>query len=73
MDDLKGKHRVPYQGFDMDMGSNSAVLTQTFVAESIRRDQPRDDGLNAFRGAVNAILVSLVFWIGLGLAILTFY
>ena len=73
MDDLRGKYRFPYRGFDMDVGSNSAVLTQTFVAESIRRDERSDDGLNAFRGAVNAILLSLVFWIGLGLAMLTFY
>jgi hypothetical protein len=47
MDDLRGKYRFPYRGFDMDVGSSSAVLTQTFVAESIRRDQPRNDGLNA--------------------------
>jgi hypothetical protein len=69
MDDLRGKYRFPYRGFDMDVGSNSAVLTQTFVAESIRRDQPRDDGLNAFRGAVNALIISLAFWAALGLAI----
>jgi hypothetical protein len=73
MDDLRGKYRFPYRGFDMDVGSNSAVLTQTFVAESIRRDERRDDGLNAFRGAVNAVLISLVFWVALGLAIFAFF
>jgi hypothetical protein len=52
----------------MDVGSSSAVLTQTFVAESLRQD-PRKDGLNAARGAVNAVLISLVFWVALGLAI----
>ena len=73
MDDLRGKYRFPYRGFDMDVGSNSAVLTQTFVAESIRRDEPRDDGLNAARGAVNAVLISLAFWIALGLAIFVIF
>jgi hypothetical protein len=57
----------------MDVGSNSAVLTQTFVAESLRQDQRKDDGLNAARGAVNALLISLAFWAALGLAIFTFF
>ena len=69
MDDLRGKYRIPYRGFDMDVGGNSAVLTQTFVAESIRRDGRRNDGLGAFRGAVHAVLISLVFWVVLGLAL----
>ena len=73
MDDLRGKYRVPFRGFDMDVGSNSAVLTQTFVAESLRQDQRKDDGLNAARGAVNALLISLAFWVALGLAIFTFF
>jgi hypothetical protein len=72
MDDLRGRYRVPYHLFDVDVGSNSAILTQTFVAESLERDQRRDAGLNAARGAVNAILISLAFWVALGLAIFTF-
>ena len=69
MDDLRGKYRVPYGGLEMDMGSNSAVLTQTFVAELLQRDQRKDDGLNAFRGAANALIIGLAFWAALGLAI----
>jgi hypothetical protein len=69
MGDLRGKYRVPYQGLDMDFGSNSAVLAQTFVAESLRQDPRKDDGLNAFRGAANALIISLAFWAALGLAI----
>jgi hypothetical protein len=57
----------------MDVGSNSAVLTQTFVAESLRQDQRKDDGLNAFRGAFNGILISLVLWILLGLAVFAIF
>ena len=72
MDDLRGKYGVQYQD-DVRMGTSSAVLTQTFVAESLRQDQRRDDGLNAFRGAVNAVLISLVFWVALGLAIFAFF
>jgi hypothetical protein len=57
----------------MDVGSNSAVLTQTFVAESLQQDQRRDDGLDAFRGAVNGVLISLVLWILLGLAVFAIF
>jgi len=69
MDDLRGKYRVPCQVFDVEAGSASAVLTQTFVAESLRQEQRKDDGLNAARGAVNALLISLAIWITLGLAL----
>jgi hypothetical protein len=66
MESLRGKYRVQYQD-DMHVGTNSAVLTQSFVAESLQRDESRgDDGLNAARGAVNALLISLAFWIALG-------
>jgi hypothetical protein len=51
----------------------SATILRFCVAESIRRDQPRNDGLNAARGAVNAVLISLAFWIALGLAIFAFF
>ena len=73
MNDLRGKYRLPYQGLDMDVGTNSAVLTQTFVAESLQQDQRRDDGLDAFRGAVNGVLISLVLWILLGLAVFAIF
>ena len=72
MDKLRGKYRVQYQD-DMRIGTSSAVLAQTFVAESLQQDQRKDDGLNAFRGAVNAALISLVFWVALGLAIFAFF
>jgi hypothetical protein len=57
----------------MRLGSNSAVLTQTFVAESLREGVRKDDDLKAARGAVNALLISLAFWVALGLAIFTFF
>jgi hypothetical protein len=57
----------------MEIGTSSAVLTQTFVAESIRRDERKNDGLNAFRGAVNGLLISLVFWVALGVALFGFF
>ena len=72
MDDLRGKYRVPYRDFELRVGSNSAVLSQTFVAEALEREARRDDGLGAFRGAVNGLLISLVFWVALGLVIFTF-
>jgi hypothetical protein len=57
----------------MEIGTSSAVPTQTFVAESIRRDERKNDGLNAFRGAVNGLLISLVFWVALGVALFSFF
>ena len=69
MDDLRDKYRVPYRDVDVQVGTSSAVLTQTFVADSLRREERRDDGLNVFRGAVNGILISLVIWAALGVAI----
>jgi hypothetical protein len=73
MDDLRGHYRFPNREFDVQVGTSSAVFTQTFVAESLRQDQRKDDGLNAARGAVNALLISLAFWIALGLAIFTLF
>ena len=73
MDDLRGKYRVPYRDLELQVGSNSAVLTQTFVAESLQREHRRDDGLGGFRGAVNAVLISLVIWVALGLALFTLF
>lgn len=73
MDDLRGKYRVPYRDEELQVGSNSAVLTQTFVAESLRREYLEDDGLRGFRGAVNAILFSLAIWAALGLVLFTLF
>ena len=73
MDDLRGRYRFPSRDYDMEIGTSSAVLTQTFVAESIRRDERKNDGLNAFRGAVNGLLISLVFWVALGVALFSFF
>ena len=69
MDELRGKYRIPHGEPDFQVGSGSAVLSQTFVGDALKRDRPRDDGLNAFRGAVNGVLISLVFWIALGFVI----
>ena len=73
MDDLRGRYRFPSQDYDAEIGTSSAVLTQTFVADSIRRDERANDGLNAFRGAGNALLISLVFWVALGLALFSVF
>ncbi len=73
MDDLRGRYRVPYRDVDVQVGTSSAVLSQTFVSESLRRDPRRKDGLDAARGAVNALLISLAFWVALGLAIFTLF
>ena len=66
MDGHRGRYRAPLQEFDMRIGTSSAVLSQTFVAESLLQDERRDDGLGAFRGAVTAVLLSLVVWVALG-------
>jgi hypothetical protein len=73
MDELGGRYRFPHAGFEMRVGTDSAVLTQTYVAEALRRDKRSDDGLDAARGAINAVLISLFFWLALGLAIFTFF
>ena len=70
MDELL-KYRLPYWEHDVHVGTDSLVLAQTFVEETLRREVRRDDGLDAFRGAVNAILISLAVWIALGLAVFT--
>jgi hypothetical protein len=73
MDDLRGKYRIPYQESEVFVGTNSAVLDRTFVVESLRREAPRDDDLNAARGAVNAVLISIAIWIAIGLAIFSLF
>ena len=62
MDELL-RYRLPYRERDVRVGTDSLVLERTFVEESLRRDEPEDDSLSAFRGAVNGILISLAFWI----------
>jgi hypothetical protein len=69
MDDLRGRYRFPSQDYDVEIGTSSAVFTQTFVADSIKREERKNDGLNAIRGAVNGLLISLVFWVALGVAV----
>jgi len=73
MEKPRGKYRPPSRDIDMLIGTGSAVLSQTFVAESLRHDQVTDDGLNAIRGAVNGVLISLAIWIALGLALFSFF
>ena len=72
MESLRGKYRVSYHDHDVRVGTSSAVFTQTFVAKSLRREERRDDGLNGFRGAVHAVLISLAFWAAIGVALLFF-
>ena len=72
MDSLRGKYRIPSRDFDVVAGTSSAVLTQTFVSRSIRRERRKDDGLNGFRGALNAVLISLVLWAAIGVSIFVF-
>lgn len=63
------KYRLPHREYDVHVGTDSLVLSQAFVEESLQREEPEDDCLNVFRGAFNGILISLVFWITLGLVL----
>ena len=63
------KYRLPYRDCDVHVGTDSLVLSEAFVEESLRRDEPEDDSLSAFRGAVNGILISIAFWIALLLVV----
>ena len=72
MNRLPRKFDDPSRDFDMQFGTSSAVLSRGFVAESLRRGYQDDDELNAVRGAVNALLISLVFWISLGAVLFAF-
>lgn len=69
MDNLRGR----YRDFDLRVGDSTAVFTQTYVAESLRRERRRRGDLDAARGAVNALLISLAFWITLGLIVFTLF
>lgn len=69
MGTLRGKYRIPSRHYDVFDGSGSAVLAQTFVDESLQRDARSDKELDAARGAFNGVLISLVFWIVLGLVV----
>lgn len=69
MDSLRSKYRAHYQELEVRVGTNSAVLYQSFVAKSLQQDEHKDDGLDAFRGAVNAIVISLAIWAAIGVAI----
>jgi hypothetical protein len=73
MDRLRGKYRIPYSEPEVIVGSNSAVLDRSFVAEALRPDERADSDLKAARGAVNAVLISIAFWIVLGFAIFSAY
>ena len=53
----------------MRVSTDSAVLSQTFVAESLQCQKRKGDGLNAARGALNALLLGMAFWTALGFAI----
>jgi len=72
MDSLRGRYRVPHRNYEVLVGTNSVVLDRSFVTESLRREAPRNDGLDVVRGAVNALIISLIFWIALGASIFAF-
>ena len=72
MDELRGRYRVPYRDLEVQVGTSSAVLSQTFVSQSLRRERRKKDDLDAARGAVNALLISIAFWVALGFAIFSF-
>ena len=69
MDSLRCRFRVPYPESDVRIGTDSAVLAQSFVAKSLQDDEYKNDGLNAFRGTVSAVVISLVIWIAIGVAL----
>lgn len=69
MDSLRCNFRVPYRESEVRIGTDSAVLEQSFVAESLQRDVDRNDDLNAFRGTVSAVVISLAIWIAIGVAL----
>ncbi|MGI9223842.1 MAG: hypothetical protein ACR2QX_05140 [Woeseiaceae bacterium] len=69
MDSLRYNFRVPYRESEVRIGTNSAVLEQSFVAKSLRRHADKDDGLRASRGTVNAVVISLAIWIAMGVAV----
>lgn len=58
--------------YDLQVGTSSAVLNRAFVAESLRREERKEDSFNAARGAVNALLISLAFWAVVGLVLFAF-
>ena len=72
MDSLRCNFRVPYRETEILIGTNSAVLEESFVEKSLQRDEVKDDDLNAFRGTVNAVVISLAVWIAIGVVIFAF-
>jgi hypothetical protein len=62
MDRRPGKPSDRSPEYDMQVGTSSAVLTRAFVAESLRREERKDDTFNAARGVIYALLISLAFW-----------
>ena len=67
MDRRPGKPSDRSPEYDLQVGTSSAVLTRAFVAESLRREERKDDTLDAARGAIHALLISLAFWVVVGL------
>ena len=70
MDRIPRKFGRPSADFDMQVGTASAVLSHGFVSESLRREERKHDAFNVARGAVNALLISFVFWFAVGLLLL---
>lgn len=69
MDRRPGKPSNRSPEYELQVGTSSAVLTRAFVAESLWREERKDDGFNAARGAINALLISLAFWGFVGLVL----
>ena len=73
MQTKRGKYSDSHQPFDGRLASDSGILEKTFVADSLKRNEANADGLNAFRGSIYGMIVSLVFWFILVLTIIIFF
>ena len=73
MDDLRGRYRFPYR-----ITTWRWARVQRFSRRHSSRSRygamsAKNDGLDAMRGAVNGLLISLVFWVALGVALFSFF
>ena len=69
---IRASLQIFWAGAQLGIAIYLDELALSASEEALLITKRKDDGLNAARGAVNAILISLAFWIALGLAIFTF-
>jgi hypothetical protein len=67
--DPRDSYGIPFRESYLRDGTDSAVLSRSFVARSLREPEAEPGGLDAARGTVNAILISLVIWATIGLVV----